>query len=241
MSQAKACNRLANYPGWREQKVAANKGSDDTPNILAAPPLPPFGTSRTKIPSYHVFVLASPSCEQPSPSPPQPTPVTSIFTTTSLTIVARLCGSSDGHFTFCQSINNYSHFRAGSHPILNILSVLRRRPLHFDRAGSFPPVSPTPRLPNSSIPPKSRRKLPFSKGSSRRHLRTMPPAYELRPGGDVKNKKQNMAELKLRRLNELNIRLKEDLERPRVKVSEAAMSLTNAKTHMRPNSQVDAV
>lgn len=33
-----------------------------------------------------------------------------------------------------------------------------------------------------------------------------------------------MAELKLRRLNELNIRLKEDLERPRVKVSEAAMS-----------------
>ncbi|KLJ06448.1 guanine nucleotide-binding protein subunit gamma [Blastomyces silverae] len=55
----------------------------------------------------------------------------------------------------------------------------------------------------------------------------MPPAYELRPGGDVKNKKQNMAELKLRRLNELNIRLKEDLERPRVKVSEAAMSLIN--------------
>ncbi|ODH45961.1 hypothetical protein GX48_07958 [Paracoccidioides brasiliensis] len=52
----------------------------------------------------------------------------------------------------------------------------------------------------------------------------MAPAYELRPGGDVKNKKQNMAELKLRRLNELNVRLKEDLERPRVKVSEAAMS-----------------
>ncbi|QSS61523.1 hypothetical protein I7I51_03698 [Histoplasma capsulatum] len=165
----------------------------------AAPPLPPFGTSRTKIPSYHVFVLASPSCEQPSPS---------LLRTTANT---------------CYE------------------PVLRRRPLHFDRAGLFPPVSPTPRLPNSSIPPKSRRKLPFSKGSSRRHLRTMPPAYELRPGGDVKNKKQNMAELKLRRLNELNIRLKEDLERPRVKVSEAAMSLTNAKTHMRPNSQVDAV
>ncbi|KKZ60191.1 hypothetical protein EMCG_05113 [[Emmonsia] crescens] len=52
----------------------------------------------------------------------------------------------------------------------------------------------------------------------------MPAAYELRPGGDVKNKKQNMAELKVRRLTELNIRLKEDLERPRVKVSEAAMS-----------------
>ncbi|PGH18620.1 hypothetical protein AJ79_00399 [Helicocarpus griseus UAMH5409] len=55
----------------------------------------------------------------------------------------------------------------------------------------------------------------------------MPAAYELRPGGDVKNKKQNMAELKLRRLNELNIRLKEDLERPRVKVSDASMSLIN--------------
>ncbi|KAL8991140.1 MAG: hypothetical protein Q9177_000372 [Variospora cf. flavescens] len=42
--------------------------------------------------------------------------------------------------------------------------------------------------------------------------------------GDVKNKKQSMADLKLRRLNELNSRLKEDLERPRIKVSEASMS-----------------
>ncbi|KAK2744113.1 Guanine nucleotide-binding protein subunit gamma [Onygenales sp. PD_40] len=55
----------------------------------------------------------------------------------------------------------------------------------------------------------------------------MPAAYEIRSGGDVKHKKQNMAELKLRRLNELNIRLKEDLERPRVKVSDASMSLIN--------------
>jgi hypothetical protein len=51
----------------------------------------------------------------------------------------------------------------------------------------------------------------------------MPAAYEIRAGGDVKNKKQSMADLKLRRLNELNMRLKEDLERPRIKVSEAAM------------------
>jgi len=46
--------------------------------------------------------------------------------------------------------------------------------------------------------------------------------YELRAGGDPKSKKQSMAELKLRRLNELNLRLKEDLERRRIPVSEAA-------------------
>jgi len=51
------------------------------------------------------------------------------------------------------------------------------------------------------------------------------PQFEMRPGGDGKNKKQSMAELKLRRLNELNMRLKEDLERPRIRVSEASMSL----------------
>ena len=52
----------------------------------------------------------------------------------------------------------------------------------------------------------------------------MAPQYDLRPGGDVKNKKHSMADLKLRRLNELNSRLREDLERPRIKVSEASMS-----------------
>ena len=48
------------------------------------------------------------------------------------------------------------------------------------------------------------------------------PGYELRTG-DVKNKKQSMADLKLRRLNELNLRLREDLDRPRIRVSEASM------------------
>ena len=56
----------------------------------------------------------------------------------------------------------------------------------------------------------------------------MPAAYEIRAGGDVKNKKQSMADLKLRRLNELNSRLREDLERPRIKVSEASMSCVMA-------------
>ncbi|KAL2007884.1 hypothetical protein VTN00DRAFT_7866 [Thermoascus crustaceus] len=55
----------------------------------------------------------------------------------------------------------------------------------------------------------------------------MPTPYEIRSGGDAKNKKQSMADLKYRRLTELNSRLKEDLDRPRVKVSEAAMSLIN--------------
>lgn len=53
----------------------------------------------------------------------------------------------------------------------------------------------------------------------------MAPQYEMRNVGDpVRNKKQSMADLKLRRLNELNSRLKEDLERPRIKVSDAATS-----------------
>lgn len=52
----------------------------------------------------------------------------------------------------------------------------------------------------------------------------MAPTFEIRAGGDVKNKKQSMADLKLRRLNELNGRLTEDLNRPRIRVSEAASS-----------------
>lgn len=47
--------------------------------------------------------------------------------------------------------------------------------------------------------------------------------YEIRAGGDGKSKKQSMAELKLRRLTELNARLKEDLDRRRIPVSEASM------------------
>jgi hypothetical protein len=58
----------------------------------------------------------------------------------------------------------------------------------------------------------------------------MPSAYALRDGGDGKNKKQSMADLKLRRLNELNLRLKEDLDRPRIKVAEASMSYVELAT-----------
>ncbi|KAF3195590.1 hypothetical protein TWF106_005403 [Orbilia oligospora] len=43
----------------------------------------------------------------------------------------------------------------------------------------------------------------------------------------AREKKGSMQELKLRRLTELNARLREDLERPRVKVSEACSSMIN--------------
>ncbi|PWN47772.1 putative guanine nucleotide-binding protein gamma subunit [Violaceomyces palustris] len=42
---------------------------------------------------------------------------------------------------------------------------------------------------------------------------------------NAKPHKQSMSELKLRRLTEHNQRLREDLERPRVRVSEASQSL----------------
>ena len=47
--------------------------------------------------------------------------------------------------------------------------------------------------------------------------------YEVRMNDNGRNKKQSMAELKLRRLTELNQRLQEDLNRRRIPVSEAAM------------------
>ena len=56
--------------------------------------------------------------------------------------------------------------------------------------------------------------------------------YEIRAGGDGKSKKQSMAELKLRRLTELNQRLREDLERRRIPVSEAALEYACPRTHL---------
>lgn len=53
----------------------------------------------------------------------------------------------------------------------------------------------------------------------------MPSGYSSRDVGDpsqVKKNKQSMADLKLRRLTELNNRLREDLERDRIPVSAAA-------------------
>ncbi|KAI9858991.1 MAG: Guanine nucleotide-binding protein subunit gamma [Vezdaea acicularis] len=64
----------------------------------------------------------------------------------------------------------------------------------------------------------------------------MAPSYEIRTGGDtahIKNKKQSMADLKLRRLTELNLRLREDLDRPRVRISEAANGLISYTSNTR--------
>ncbi|KAK3066758.1 Guanine nucleotide-binding protein subunit gamma [Teratosphaeriaceae sp. CCFEE 6253] len=49
--------------------------------------------------------------------------------------------------------------------------------------------------------------------------------FELRTNDNGKSKKQSMAELKLRRLTELNQRLQEDLNRRRIPVSEASVDL----------------
>jgi guanine nucleotide-binding protein subunit gamma len=54
------------------------------------------------------------------------------------------------------------------------------------------------------------------------------PQYTSRDVGDpsqIKKNKQSMADLKLRRLTELNNRLREDLERERIPVSNAARSI----------------
>ncbi|APA10605.1 hypothetical protein sscle_06g053750 [Sclerotinia sclerotiorum 1980 UF-70] len=56
----------------------------------------------------------------------------------------------------------------------------------------------------------------------------MPQGYSSRDVGDpsqIKKNKQSMADLKLRRLTELNNRLREDLERERIPVSQAAKSI----------------
>ena len=80
----------------------------------------------------------------------------------------------------------------------------------------------------------------FTVTPSSPNLQIMPSAYAVKDGGDARSKKQSMADLKLRRLQELNTRLKEDLERPRVKVAEAStryydfFNFKNNSTNNRP-------
>ncbi|KAH8837258.1 hypothetical protein MCOR27_006909 [Pyricularia oryzae] len=74
-----------------------------------------------------------------------------------------------------------------------------------------------------------------SQADSSRHIisakpstSTEMPQYTSRDMGDpsqIRRNKQSMADLKLRRLTELNSRLKEDLERERIPVSQASKSI----------------
>ena len=76
--------------------------------------------------------------------------------------------------------------------------------------------TPRPAIPTSTFASPTRR-------PSHPH-RTMP-QYTSRDVGDpsqIKKTKQSMADLKLRRLTELNNRLREDLDRERIPVSSAA-------------------
>ncbi|KAI1840809.1 hypothetical protein JX265_009616 [Neoarthrinium moseri] len=84
----------------------------------------------------------------------------------------------------------------------------------------------------SSLPASGRNNPPRNRDrslsvSSSTISATMP-QYTSRDVGDpsqIKKNKQSMADLKLRRLTELNNRLREDLERERIPVSQASKSI----------------
>lgn len=94
---------------------------------------------------------------------------------------------------------------------------------------SHPPSQPGFVIPNPAQPPGHHPEI--------NHKNTSPPAdgsatspdtmpqFTSRDVGDpnqMKKNKQSMADLKLRRLTELNNRLREDLERERIPVSQAS-------------------
>ncbi|KAK3333979.1 GGL domain-containing protein [Cercophora scortea] len=96
-----------------------------------------------------------------------------------------------------------------------------------------PPHSPFGRASASAVgaSPSGSSTRPLQQANS--HLDSQPPSvkmpqYTSRDVGDpsqIKKNKQSMADLKLRRLTELNNRLREDLERRRIPVSEASNNI----------------
>jgi len=98
------------------------------------------------------------------------------------------------------------------------------------------PQAPYARPPRSSPPdpgPSSRPPPAAAASSSRSYVSSddsvaypgKMPQYTSRDVGDpsqIKKNKQSMADLKLRRLTELNNRLREDLDRERIPVSQAS-------------------
>ncbi|KAK2004857.1 hypothetical protein LX36DRAFT_649401, partial [Colletotrichum falcatum] len=103
-------------------------------------------------------------------------------------------------------------------------SQQRQDPAHQsrsdDKQSRRQPADASVAAASSSIPSSS-------KSSALRTTATMP-QYTSRDVGDpsqIKKNKQSMADLKLRRLTELNNRLREDLERERIPVSNASKSI----------------
>ncbi|KAK0381496.1 guanine nucleotide-binding protein subunit gamma [Colletotrichum limetticola] len=91
----------------------------------------------------------------------------------------------------------------------------RRQP-----AAAEPSVAAAAAASSSATPSSSKSPAPRSA--------TAMPQYTSRDVGDpsqIKKNKQSMADLKLRRLTELNNRLREDLERERIPVSNASKSI----------------
>ncbi|RYP77998.1 hypothetical protein DL771_000857 [Monosporascus sp. 5C6A] len=87
------------------------------------------------------------------------------------------------------------------------------------------PQDPASGPSSPSLP--ARRRLRADSTGSLSTLNKMP-QYTSRDVGDpsqIKKNKQSMADLKLRRLTELNNRLREDLERERIPVSQAANTI----------------
>ncbi|KAK2604426.1 hypothetical protein N8I77_007357 [Diaporthe amygdali] len=79
----------------------------------------------------------------------------------------------------------------------------------------------------SSSPSRRPSRNRANSASNSSHAPSMP-QYTSRDVGDptqIKKNKQSMADLKLRRLTELNNRLREDLERERIPVSQASKSI----------------
>lgn len=115
--------------------------------------------------------------------------------------------------------------------LLDVLTVARAQPQHLP-SSSLPPRPPRP--PQASPPgPAS------TPCSLVRDLLVVPTARQL-PSAIAKAnmsgrvQKQSMSELKLRRLTEHNQRLREDLARPRIRVSEASRRYAPAHSLLPP-------
>jgi len=112
------------------------------------------------------------------------------------------------------------------HPYTTRTITTLSRPQHHPRLTEYQLTRVAPKVPD---PPRIHINLTPSpsQDSRRRHPSLddtiMSTPYETRANDNGKSKKQSMAELKLRRLTELNQRLQEDLNRRRIPVSEAAM------------------